>query len=65
MNDTRNLEVLSFIRRLTTAVATVTLYDLQHQQVSYLCRLALEHLQQIFTDQEEVSLLLVEGELIF
>ena len=65
MNDTRNLEILSFIRRLTTAVATVTLYDLQHQQVSYLCRLALEHLQQIFTEQEEVSLLLVEGELIF
>jgi HD-GYP domain-containing protein (c-di-GMP phosphodiesterase class II) len=65
VNDNRTQEILSFVRRLTTAVATATLYDRQHQQVNYLCRSALEHLQQIFTEQEEISLLLVEGELIF
>ena len=65
MNENKIHEILAFIRRLTTAVANAALYDLQHQQVSYLCRLALEHLQNVFVEQEEVSLLLVEGQLIF
>ena len=65
MTENRTQAMLAIIRRLTNAVATASLYDLQHQQVSYLCRLAMEQLLQLFTECDEVSLLLVEGELIF
>ncbi len=65
MNVTINQEMLAFIRRLTTAIATARLYDLQHQQVSFLCQQALEHLQQIFLEHQEISLMLVEDQLIF
>lgn len=65
MNEDRMQTLLAFIRRLTTAIATASLYDLQHQQVGYLAKLALEHLQKLFSEQAEVSLLQVDGELIF
>jgi len=55
----------TLIRRLTTAAATASLYDLKHQQVDFLCRQALEHFAAALGELEEISLMLIEQELIF
>ena len=65
MNDNRVVQIRVFIRRLTTAIATATLYDRQHRQVKHLCQQALEHLAAVLGDTEEVSLVLIEDQLIF
>lgn len=64
MND-RLENVLAFVRRLTTAAANAALYSLEHRQVSHLCNLALVHLQRAQQDEGELSLLLVDDQLIF
>jgi len=55
----------AFIRRLTTAAANAALYSLDHRQVSHLCNLALVHLQRALAGQDELSFLLIDGQLIF
>lgn len=65
MTDSQTTELLSFLRRITTAAATAALYQLQHKQVGHLCQLAKEHLQQIFTERAEFTLMLIEDRLIF
>ncbi len=65
MKENSNQDMLAFIRRLTTAMATARLYDVQHPQVSFLCQQALDHLQQVFLEQPSLSLLLVDDQLVF
>ncbi len=65
MTDSLTTELLNFIRRLTTAAATASLYQLQHKQVEHLCQLANEHLNQIFSERAEFTLMLIEDRLIF
>lgn len=64
---TQRLEnVHAFVRRLMTAGANAALYSLEHRQVSHLCNLAQVHLHRVFSDdQEEVSFLLVDEQIIF
>lgn len=57
--------VHAFIRRLTTAVANAALYDLHHRQVSHLCNLALVHLQRLLDEEEDLTLMMVDDQLIF
>ncbi len=57
--------VHAFIRRLTTAAANAALYNLEHRQVSHLCNLALVHLQRLQEETGDLSLMLVDDQLIF
>ena len=54
-----------FIRLLTTAAANAALYDLKHRQVERLCAQALEQLQGLLRSQPEISLKIIEKQLIF
>jgi HD-GYP domain-containing protein (c-di-GMP phosphodiesterase class II) len=65
MSHTVNTELREFIRRLTTAAATASLYQLEHSQVSHLCQQAQQHLRQLFTERDEFTLMLIEERLIF
>ena len=55
----------AFIRRLTTAAANASLYSLEHRQVSHLCNLAQAHLQRAQDEEGELSLMLIDDQLIF
>ncbi|HMB15552.1 MAG TPA: HD domain-containing phosphohydrolase [Pelovirga sp.] len=54
-----------FIRNLTTALATIRLYDTHHPQVLNLCRQALEQLHLHSTDTGDVTLKLINNRLVF
>lgn len=61
----RTASVLSFIRMVTTAIATATLYSTQHQQVRRLCESAFNSLKEAMDNEQELSLLLIDDEIIF
>lgn len=65
MTNSATAELLNFIRRLTTAAATASLYQLEHKQVVHLCRLAKTHLDHLFSEQAEFTLMLIEERLIY
>ncbi len=65
MTETTERYLYAFIRRLTTAAATAGLYQLEHQQVAHLCQLAQDHLQDLFRERDEFTLMLIENRLIF
>ncbi|PNU19243.1 HD family phosphohydrolase [Geothermobacter hydrogeniphilus] len=56
--------ILDFVRHLSTAIATATLYSSEHRQVTRLCEQARQALPLSRTGDEGVSLLFVEDELI-
>lgn len=57
--------VHAFVRRLTTAAANASLYNLGHRQVSHLCNLAQVHLQRAQGEDGELALMVVDDQLIF
>jgi HD-GYP domain-containing protein (c-di-GMP phosphodiesterase class II) len=57
--------VLASVQRLTTAAANAALYSLDHRQVSHLCNQAQTHLRRALDDNGELSLMLVDDQLIF
>jgi len=54
----------TLIRRLVTAAATASLYDIDHPQVDFLVHQALEEFPLALGDENEISLLLIEQDLI-
>ncbi|MCK4503486.1 MAG: HD domain-containing protein [Desulfuromonadales bacterium] len=58
-----NLQKL--IKLLTTAAANASLYHSEHRQVIRLCRQALNELQLLFNTHSDVTLKVIEGQLIF
>ncbi|WP_221251201.1 HD-GYP domain-containing protein [Desulfuromonas versatilis] len=56
---------MDFIRHLVTAMATATLYSPQHRQVSRLREAALASLRDALNAGPDISLMLVDEELIF
>jgi HD-GYP domain-containing protein (c-di-GMP phosphodiesterase class II) len=54
----------SFIRQVTTALSTSLLYSLEHQQVTRLCAAALESLRSALGDDAELSILVIDDELV-
>jgi len=65
MSQTVTTALHDFIRRLTTAAATASLYQLDHSQVQHLIQLSQEHLKELFADRNEFTLMLIEDRLIF
>jgi HD-GYP domain-containing protein (c-di-GMP phosphodiesterase class II) len=53
-----------FVRNMATAVANASLYSLDHPQVTRLCDHSLSELERILSESEEISLLLIDNELI-
>ena len=53
-----------FVRHLSTAISTATLYSPDHPQVKRLCGMALKSLQRLQIPDKGLSLLFVEDELI-
>ncbi len=54
-----------FVRSVTTALATIRLYDANHPQVLNLCQQALDQIRQQFTDTNEVTLKIINDRLVF
>jgi len=54
-----------FIRHLTTAATTASLYHLEHLQVVRLCRKALEQAKILHTSNNSLVLKIIEGQLVF
>lgn len=54
-----------FVRSLTTALATIRLYDANHPQVVNLCRQAMDQLRQQFLDTDNVTLKIINDKLVF
>lgn len=57
--------LLDFIRHLTTAAATASLYHLEHQQVVHLSQQTKAQLDILLQQKPEFSLMLIENRLIF
>lgn len=64
MTGVRATSLLSFIRHLITAIANSALYSPEHMQVRHLCLVAREDLAAAMADEGEVSLLLIDEELV-
>jgi HD-GYP domain-containing protein (c-di-GMP phosphodiesterase class II) len=64
MNPQFTKIIHDFVRNMTTAVANASLYSLDHPQVTRLCSHSLSELESIFTESEEISLLLIDSELV-
>jgi HD-GYP domain-containing protein (c-di-GMP phosphodiesterase class II) len=58
-------DILSFMRQVTTAISNYMLYSPEHQQVTRLCSSAHQSLKSAMGNDKELSLLLVDDELIF
>lgn len=54
----------NFVRNMATAVSNASLYNLDHPQVTRLCDRTLAELEFLFSDSQEISLLLIDNELI-
>ncbi len=65
MSTGQRADLLDFIRHLVTAMATVTLYSPQHRQVTRLREAALSSLGDALKAGPDISLMLVDEELIF
>lgn len=65
MNDTSSKLLLGFISKLTTAAATASLYNLEHQQVVHLSQQTKERLDQLLQQKNEFTLMLIENRLVF
>jgi HD-GYP domain-containing protein (c-di-GMP phosphodiesterase class II) len=61
----RTTGILSFMRQVTTAISNSMLYSPEHQQVTRLCSAAHQSLKSAMGNDKELSLLLVDDELIF
>ena len=64
MSGARATQLQNFIRHLVTAAASSSLYSLEHIQVGHLCATALESLVEALEGDGEISLLLIDEELI-
>lgn len=65
MSTDSHSHLLNFIRLLTTAAANAALYNLEHLQVARLCRQALDELHTLFINHAEVTLKIIDEQLIF
>ncbi|BCR03753.1 HD family phosphohydrolase [Desulfuromonas versatilis] len=65
MSTGQRADLMDFIRHLVTAMATATLYSPQHRQVSRLREAALASLRDALNAGPDISLMLVDEELIF
>lgn len=54
----------NFVRNIATAVSNASLYSLGHPQVTRLCAQSHEELESVLTESREISLLLIDNELI-
>lgn len=64
MTPTTEALAQQFIRSMTTAIATIRLYDASHPQVVNLCRQAIDQLRPLFTDTNEVTIKIINDRLI-
>ena len=65
MSSRDQQHLLQFVRYLTTAATTASLYHLEHVQVLRLCRKALEQVKILFNSHNNLVLKVIEGRLIF
>jgi HD-GYP domain-containing protein (c-di-GMP phosphodiesterase class II) len=65
MSQVSHNHLQSFIRLVTTAAANAALYNLKHLQVARLCRQALDELHTLFNNHSEITLKIIDDQLIF
>lgn len=65
MSAASHEKLQEFIRYLTTAAASAALYQLDHIQVSRLCRQALDELLYLLEKNADVTLKIIDDQLIF
>ncbi|GAM09502.1 putative protein [Geobacter sp. OR-1] len=65
MSSERATDVQEFIRLLTTAISNSILYSPDHQQVTRLCSTAYQKLISALGSDQELTLLLIDDELIY
>jgi HD-GYP domain-containing protein (c-di-GMP phosphodiesterase class II) len=59
------VELQNAIRHLVTAVANARLYNLDHPQIKRLCEAAQRCFENLLRERTQLSLLIVEGEILF
>ena len=64
MNTQFTKTIHNFVRNMATAVSNASLYSLDHPQVTRLCGHSLAELESILLESGEISLLLIDNELI-
>lgn len=64
MNKQFMKTIHNFVRNMATAVSNASLYSLDHPQVIRLCGQSLSELEGILSETKEISLLLIDNELI-
>jgi len=64
MNPQFTKIIHDFVRNMATAVANASLYSLDHPQVTRLCGHSLSELESILLESPEISLLLIDNELV-
>jgi HD-GYP domain-containing protein (c-di-GMP phosphodiesterase class II) len=64
MNPPCMKSIHNFVRNMATAVSNASLYSLDHPQVTKLCRNSLAEMRGFLSEDEEISLLLIDDELI-
>ncbi len=65
MSTSSQAHLQRFIQLLTTASANAALYHLEHLQVSRLCRQALDQLTTLFNSHSDLTLKIIDEQLIF
>lgn len=64
MKTDRDRAIYDFARELATAISTVSLYSAEHDQVERLCRSILANIEKVMDDKDDVSLVVIDNELI-
>jgi len=64
MNSAALQELQAFIRHLTTAIANVSLYSLEHRQVTLLCGRAGKNLRRLLAERTELCFMLIDNQLV-
>jgi HD-GYP domain-containing protein (c-di-GMP phosphodiesterase class II) len=54
----------NFVRNMATAISNASLYSIEHPQVTRLCVNSLAELESILSEEDEISILLIDDELI-
>lgn len=64
MKTDRDRAIYDFARELATAISTVSLYSAEHAQVERLCRSILANIQKVMAGKDDISLVVIDNELI-
>jgi len=64
METDRDSAIYDIVRELAIAISTVSLYSSEHRQVERLCSSILANIEKVMDDKDDISLVVIDNELI-